>query len=741
MIARVEYLAGESATPVALVVVPIVILLSVVAWGRSRFRPAVGLLELVRLLIVSVVLFALYQPELVEIDQTNRLPRVAVLWDDSLSMQTPDAGATTGAASSTRAAWVERAVDAQGLSQRLEGRFEVTGAAFSSADTEPIGAGVEEDASRGGRAGTDMAAPMAHLLEDRALRAVLLYGDGDWNAGGNPAEVAMRYRMRDVPIFTVTVGSRIALPDLEFVSFDPPAFAPIGHPLAIPYAIRNAMSRDVRVAVTLDDSTGHEVSEEVLLLARSTFEGTLRITPRSLGNLTLRAEVPVQENELDADNNVASAVVDVRQESLRVLLVESYPRWEYRYLRNAMVRDPGVDVDCYLFHPDLKGVGGGPHYLDGFPTREELSKYDVVFLGDVGLGADQLGPRECEDLRGLVAEQASGLILMPGLGGKQLTLAGSELDPLFPVDLALDVPHGYGSRVAARLRLTKEGRQSSLTKLAPDEDANARLWEELPGFQWHAAVLRARAGSTVLAVHSSRDQGTGRMPLLVTKSFGTGKVLFMGTDAAWRWREGLEDKVHYRFWSQVVRWMAYQRRMNAGETMRFYYTPDRPDVQRVTTLYANVMDEAGAPRSGANLAARIVAPSGRVTRTRFETHEGEWGLYRATFSPSEVGEHEIVLSCQETQERLVARMDVVGTAPERVGLPARHDVMEELARISRGRAIPGGDSARIEASLRGLGVRPEVIRRTRIWSHPALGAVMVVLMGCFWLGRKAVGRF
>src|SRR5438105_12925440 len=50
----------------------------------------------------------------------------------------------------------------------------------------------------------------------------------------------------------------------------------------------------------------------------------------------------------------------------------------------------------------------------------------------------------------------------------------------------------------------------------------------------------------------------------------------MGTDGAWRWRKGVEDKYHYRFWGQVVRWMAYQRNMVKGETMRLYYSPDQP---------------------------------------------------------------------------------------------------------------------------------------------------------------------
>ncbi|GIT05906.1 MAG: hypothetical protein CM1200mP29_13170 [Verrucomicrobiota bacterium] len=67
---------------------------------------------------------------------------------------------------------------------------------------------------------------------------------------------------------------------------------------------------------------------------------------------------------------------------LSVLVVDSQPRWEYRYLRNALAPDPGVDLSCMLFHPNI-GTGGGRDYLSTFPgSREMLTRYDGVFLGD-----------------------------------------------------------------------------------------------------------------------------------------------------------------------------------------------------------------------------------------------------------------------------------------------------------------------------------------------------------------------
>ncbi len=55
------------------------------------------------------------------------------------------------------------------------------------------------------------------------------------------------------------------------------------------------------------------------------------------------------------------------------------------------------------------------------------------------------------------------------------------------------------------------------------------MWKNLPGFQWYAPALRAKAGTEVLATHSTETNEFGRIPLIVTRTFGAGKILFMGT--------------------------------------------------------------------------------------------------------------------------------------------------------------------------------------------------------------------
>ncbi len=352
---------------------------------------------------------------------------------------------------------------------------------------------------------------------------------------------------------------------------------------------------------------------------------------------------------------------------------------------------------CFIRGSSKPG-GGNKDYIKQFPSRlDELSKFDVVFLGDVGVGDGQLTVEQCRLLKGLVERQASGLVFMPGWEGREFSLFDTELGELCPVVLDPAQPSGWGLRIPSHFELTELGRRSLLTKLADSEDDNMEVWEGLPGFQWYAPVLRAKAGSDVLCVHKDVSNEFGRLPLLVTRTFGAGKVLFMGTDGAWRWRKGVEDKYHYRFWGQVVRWMAYQRNMAKGETMRLFYVPDQPQIRQTLTFDANVMEKSGEPLHNGRVTARITSPSGASETVRLASSGDEWGMFTGRFTPKEPGKHQINLSCQETGATLEASFFVQGDAAERPGKAraARSDGRagpRDRRQSGHGRPIATGDS-------------------------------------------------
>jgi hypothetical protein len=699
-----------------------------IAWRRSGYRRSVAGLELLRFALVFVAALMFNQPEFIEEFHPDDKPTVVVLWDDSPSMDTRDvaSGDQASALFSSRREAI-RALTEVTTWNNLDERINVVIGSFST--------NVEGH-------GSDLNTPLSDAPDKHAnLIGVVLASDGDWNEGPPPVQAASRLRLKGVPVFAMPVGRPVRLPDVELLSLDAPTFGVAGKSVRIPFTIDSSLPRDYVATAVLKTSAGDALTKEVRVAAMSRTSDAILWKPADIGDFTLTLDVPQHNDETITDNNQLTAPISIREEKLHVLVVESYPRWEYRYLRNALSRDPGVEVACLLFHPGLSKVGGGnKDYIKEFPGGlDELSQFDVVFLGDVGLDEGQLTEEQCRLLKGLVEHQASGLVFMPGWQGRQFGLLDSELADLYPVVLDPTQPGGWGSRTPNSFELTELGRRSLLTKLADTQDDNIEVWEGLPGFQWYAPVLRARAGSEVLCVHKDLTNEYGRLPLLATRTYGAGKVLFMGTDGAWRWRKGVEDKYHYRFWGQVVRWMAYQRNMAKGETMRLYYSPDQPQIDQTLILNANVMEQSGEPLGKGDVAARIVAPSGQAQTVQFSSSGDEWGAFSGRFTTKEPGKHEIILSCKQTNATLEASFFVQGVIGERAGRPARPEVLEEIARVTRGKVIQPDKLDEVMHSLATLPDPPPSVRRVQLWSHPAVAGLLVGLLGVFWVGRKVIG--
>lgn len=698
------------------------------AWRRSGYARAQGLLELLRLGLIALMALILNQPEWVEEFRPVEKPAILVLWDNSASMETRDVplGPNGGSVLASRREAITKLID-EGAWMSLRERMEVIVQPFASPEA-------------GHR--TDLHEPLAQAPETvKNLIGIVLISDGDWNEGLPPVQAATKLRLKGIPVFSVPVGSTTRLPDIELLSLGAPTFGVAGKSVRIPFTIESTLPREYLTTVSLKTSDGDEVKEEVRIAPMGRTSGSLLWKPTKTGDVTLTLEVPKHPDETLTDNNRLTAPIAIREEKLRVLVVESLPRWEYRYLRNALSRDPGVEVSCLLFHPGLSKVGGGnKDYIKQFPAGlDELSKFDVVFLGDVGLDDGQLTAEQCRLLKGLVEHQASGLVFMPGSQGRQFSLLETGLADLFPVVMDESQPGGWGSRTPGHFELTELGRRSLLTSLADTPENNVEVWDDLPGFQWYAPVVRAKGGSEVLAVHKDASNAHGRLPLLVTRTFGAGKVLFMGTDGAWRWRKGVEDKYHYRFWGQVVRWMAYQRNMVKGETMRLYYSPDQPQVRQTLALHANVMERNGEPLAKGDVSARITAPSGKTETVRFTSTGEEWGVFHGRFTAAEPGKHDVTLACKQTGATLETSIFVQGDSAERLGRPARPEVLEEIARVTHGKMLAPDKLDQLVQSLAGLPDPPSSIRRVQLWSHPVLAGSVIFLLGVFWIGRKIIG--
>lgn len=703
------------------------------SWQRNGRRGKVGLLELLRFATVTLLAFTLMQPEFVRLIERTEQPQVAILNDLSGSMLTRDVVSTNEII--TRSEWLEEQTKRE-YWKPLETGSEVMIESFAA----PPDLSATNAVAQPREIGTDLTAALSALIEQQKnLKAVLMLTDGDWNLGPSPIGVATRFRDQEIPIYSIVTGQDQPIADLSLEEVTAPAYGLFGEQIAIPFTIQSHLPRDVSTEISLMSNREVLASKKITLPANSRLRDSIMWYPREVGEFNLRLDFPVEVDEALRDNNSADFHIAVRVVKLSVLVVDSQPRWEYRFLRNALARDPGVDLNCVLLHPKI-APGGGRDYLSSFPgSREMLSRYDVIFLGDVGIGEHQLSESDAELIKGLVEQQGSGLVFMPGRRGNHLSLMNSELNELMPVVLDDERPKGIGMNNESVLTLSNLGRGHLLTRFDGDEMVNDQIWKMLPGFYWSTAVTKSRPGTEVLAVHSELRNQFGRIPLLAIRNAGRGKVLFMGTDSAWRWRRGVEDKFHYRFWSQVARWMAHKRHLAEKEGIRLSFTPETPKVGDRVFMQATVLDEAGFPLEDGEVNGEIISPGGQGEQLELTEVEGGWGVYSTEFLPQEGGAYQIKIDSPEHDRELETKIVVSLPKREKLGRPANRPVLAEIASITQGE-IANTDN--LDEIIQKISVLPEpqpAELRTRLWSNPWWGGTILLFLVIYWTGRKLSG--
>ncbi|MDA7935447.1 hypothetical protein N9B40_01970 [Akkermansiaceae bacterium] len=740
-IGNLHFQASTLIVIVALLAIIVTAILCVMAVRRSARPKRTGALEALRFFCVLLAAAMLLGPEWRTVESSDLQPEIAIVWDDSLSMTTEDARLPKVLSSD------EKIVARQDLvSQIRETEFwkpfeldDKNRVTFSSFGAPPV----DGDPALAAMSGSDLNQALKEVLESgRNLRAVIMMSDGTFNIGKSPVDSAQQMRLRGIPLYAMGTGAAQRLPDLDLESVNAPTYGIVGENVQIPFSIESSLPRDVRTIVRLRSETGKERTKDIVIPANSSFDDSLLWRIEKEGATKLTLSIPYANDELVESNNSREFMIAGKPESIKVLVIETLPRWEYRFIRNALSRDPGVKVDCLLLHPQL-GKGDGPDYIAEFPEKlEDLQKYDVVFVGDVGIGEGGLTVEQADLIKGLVESQASGVVFIPGPQGNQFDLAKSELGDLIPVDLDETKKEGFSDSTASPMRLTSEGEKSLLTMLGDDERQNESIWQSLPGFYWQAPVIKAKAGTQVLAVNDNRRNSSGRVPILVTSRAGSGKVLYLAIDSAWRWRRGVEDLYHYRFWGQVARWMSYQRNMAAGERVRLFFSPERPKPGESVFLSANAFSAEGAPLTEGSLQVQITAPDGSVSIRELVSEDSSWGAFSGKFSITQPGTWTLRASVGGDDSAAVVTKIISQTDPiEKAGLPARFDVLEEMAKVSNGRLVTPSQLDALVNEIKALPEPQPLVNSVKLWAHWFAPTLLVILLALFWIGRKLNGTF
>ena len=620
------------------------------------------------------------------------------------------------------------------------------------------------------------------------LIGVVLMTDGRQNAPGDQMQTIDRLAARGVPVFPILVGSTIAPRDAAIVTVKAPETVYRGDVARIEATLKIDGYPGQSITVTLDRPNASPMSQ-VLRVPAETSEFrpvvTFQVPLEEVGPAALSLAIGHPIGDTRPDNDRRNLMIQVADDKADVLIVDGEARWEFRYIRNALARDPHVRATAVVFHQPEFGTQRA--YESSLPNvrreptdkqSDPLGAFDAVILGDLD-PADM--PQDIwTRLESYVADRGGTLVFNPGPNSWSTLLNHETVRKLLPVleprpipvaPTFIDPAHpAMVPGVALQLEQSSiETNAWPMLQLTTDSAQNRSIWAGLPRLPW---VLSGhlKPGATSLATTIGNDSN----PVMAAQPYGLGKVLWIGTDGTWRWRYRVGDTYHHRFWGQVIRWATSSKlatgntfvrfgpirpRIEEGEDIRIQariadgisgVSPDLMIAARLykidpasTTAYAKVgkdhRPEAHTPTTGEAIAVVPLAPVA-----------GQPRMFEGGTSSLPVGSYAIRLDVPQLAQALhldeatgampESRIDIVGRqTSEIVELAANRDPLDRLASATGGRVLIDYEASQLGPLLRARAKTVSRTEETPLWDQPIALMVFFGILTLEWVARKRLG--
>lgn len=567
-------------------------------------------------------------------------------------------------------------------------------------------------------AGTEPRTALADALFDILKRdenelpsAIVIVTDGRENASLRGLDEAGRECARlQVPIHIYGVGSS-GYGDLHLrdVAVAETLFVDDTIPVPVRYRSKGLGEGQVDITVTLG---GKEVIKKTVPLKEGddiremlTFVPESKPGPKQveLGRQELVTTITVSANGEKISDQIAKSV-RVVDRKMKILFLDSAPRWDFKFLQRSLLRDRRCEAKFYLTEGDSRTMKSGEPWEVGFPAdRKELFGYDLIILGD--FPAESLTPEQQGYLREFVAE-GGGMIHIAGRLHGPASFVNTPLADVLPVEFqaARFQPDSGLRPTGYRPNLTPTGLRSGILSLADDPVESLRIWRKLPEMFWFYPVTKLKPASEVLLTHpTAKTTDNKPMPLMAAHYYGKGYVVYVGFDETWRWRFNEADRLFSRFWSQIVYVAGSPRTLGTKMTQLSMDTSD-PQLGKTGQVYARLFSDKLEPFVSDRVEARLIrldAGAGDAEKSvpvELRALPGQPGEYIATIPFNRVGR--FALSVERSQES--------ASLEYRVTLPPEHEMapgglaeeeMRKLAEASGGKFYREEDLHTLAASI------------------------------------------
>ena len=720
--------------------------------GKSSPRDR-WILGALRVSAIVLLMVCLFRPMLLLSAAVPQRNYVGVLIDDSRSMQIADVNGKPRSDFVRQRLGVDSA-----LVKQLAERFQVRFFRFGG-DAERIAR--PDDVT--------FTAPSTHLstaiervrdeLGSVPLSGLVVVTDGADNARTPMADELLALRARSVPVFTVGLGRERFDKDIEIRRVEAPRSALKGSSLVVDLMLRQRGFGGDKVPLVIEDD-GQVIDRQEITLPDGTEESSVRVhvSASAPGPRTLTFRVPAQPGEMVTQNNAQQALVVVRDAREKILYLEGEPRYELKFLRDAIAADSNLQLVTLVRTAENKflriDVDSAEELAGGFPkTREELYRYRAVILGDMEASFfthDQLAM-----LADFVNIRGGGLLT---LGGRHAFAeggyAGTPLAEALPVVVEGDaVPDSLTFLADLDVRVTPAGASAPAIQVAPGEKASIDRWRSLPSVTSVNRIRRIKPGAITLLEGVKSDTGRAgapgerlssyTQPVLVYQRYGRGLSVSLPIQDSWTWTFNsaipVGDLTFQTFWRQLLRWIT----TDVPGRVTVAVSNDQVAPREAVALRAVVADGGYTRVNDARVVAHVIAPSGAARDVPMDWAVDRDGEYRATFTPDEQGRYavkvEAVAQGASTPAFDSAYVRVAPQETEYFDAEMRGGLLRRVSEETGGKFYTPANVSTLPEDLALSKRGVTVVNQMDLWDMPFIFLLLVGLVSAEWAYRKKRG--
>jgi len=566
---------------------------------------------------------------------------------------------------------------------------------------------------------------------------IVLLSDGIDNAKSQRSEVVLQnLGVRGIPVYTVPIG--LTDPDdvsIRNIVMQEVAYSGDKVPVRVQIQSKGYERRTARLAVILND---RRVSSRIVR-----FDGGLqfeevdfRVDVYEKGAAQIDVIIEPFDDEISTVNNRVSRSVRIVNEKVNVLYIEGNARWEYRYLRAILKRDPRINATFIASNVGPEVARNSPEHIERFPDdREDAFQYDLVILGDVD--ASFFTDDELRLLEELIRDRGASLLMLCGPMYSPGSYTGTPVQAMLPV--RFDTEAGW-EKIAESVYpvLTREGRSSLVMTLENEVELNDRIWSRMAPMDQLPPLLSAKPGATVLAVLSDSTARDQSYPLVAWQRYGTGKCMSIASDRLWRLRYRTGDKYHWRVWSQCIQFMTLSRLM--GEHKRIRLETDRSvyAVDGQCRLYAHVLDDSFDPVVQPVFEVYVSSIDGGQAKqlVSLRPDKSQPGLYEGYFAPPDPGRYR--LEANENDQRIssTTEFQVTDVRQELIDTDMRLAHLQRIANLTGGASLGIRELSKLSSLVNDRLITTKVRSERPLWDNSLVALLLVALLGAEWILRR-----